>query len=557
MRVTRMLPEQWRRRLHPFAVYQVLFVLLPFAGGGYFTWQWTLMTLVHGAVLLWQVCLAGRLVLPRSRTAWGCGAVLLAGAVWNLFSGIDQSASREGLFRMAACLLFALLMGQWKAEQRLRLLRLVPVSGAAMVLVSLAAGFSPALRPLLYENDRMAGPFQYANTFALFLLVGLAVRTRNRPTPVRMAMDALLLLGIAASGSRSGILLLGGYLLYLLVRHRPGWKFWAVLGAVAAGIACYAAWQDGWIFARFVQEDVFSTLWGRLLYMKDGVRLLAGHPMGVGWLGWFYLQRMIQTGVYNVRFVHNDLLQLALDYSLPAAAAALWWAARRLRKGACSPAAAVLIALHCLADPDLEFLWMAFLFILALSPAEDLPAPALKGRAAGCLLAVAVMAAVLPGGAADGAFRLGNLSLAYRLNPGDTEIATARMLQGTDLSRAAEEARTILDNNPYQSIAWQILAEDALSRGDYDTMAVAQRQAVILLKYDQTLYDDALARLETAAREGWSADRAVEEMVWLLDRMDTTMAETDPLGWKLKDQPELAFSTETRLMIHMLDTARQ
>lgn len=552
-----MLPEKLHRQLQPFAVYQVLFVLLPFAGGGYFPWQWTLMTLVHGAVVVWQVCLAGKLVLPRSRTAWGCGAILLTGAVWNLFGGIDQSASREGLLRMAACLLFALLLGQWTAEQRLRLLRLVPVSGAAMVLVSLAAGLSPVLRPLLYENDRMAGPFQYANTFALFLLAGLAVRPKDRPSPVRLAVDALLLLGIAASGSRSAILLLGGYLLYLAFRHRPGWKFWAVLGAVAAGVACYAVWQGGWIFARFVQEGTFSTLWGRLLYMKDAARLLAGHPMGVGWLGWFYLQRMIQTGVYNVRFVHNDLLQLALDYGLPAAAAALWWIVRQLRNGVCGTAAAVLIALHCLADPDLEFLWMAFLFILALSPARDLPAPALKGRAAGCLLTAAVMAAMLPKGVADGAFRLGNLSLAYRLNPEDTEIATEWMLQGTDLSRAAEEARTILDRNPYQSIAWQILAEDALSRGDYDTMAVAQRQAVILLKYDQTLYDDALVRVETAAREGWSSDRAVEEMVWLLDRMDTTMAETDPLGWKLNDQPELAFSTETRLLIHMLDTARQ
>lgn len=553
----RTLLEATRKGWQPFAVYKVLFVLLPFAGGGYFPWQWCLAMLVHSAILLWQVWQSGRLILPRGRTAVFCSSIMLCGAVWNMAEGIDKSACRDGLMRLLAGLLFVLLIGQWEAKQRVELLRLLPTSGALMVAVSFAAGFSPVLRPFVYENDRMAGAFQYANTFAVFLLAGLAVSacfTARR----HLAMDALLIFGITASGSRWSLLLLGGYLLYLLIRQHLGWKFWAMLGMVAVWLALWAAVSgDGWIFARFSGTNALSTIWGRLLYMKDAVKLLAEHPMGVGWLGWFYLQRMIQTGVYNVRFVHNDVLQMALDYGIPAAVAAIVWAIRRLRAGACAPAAALLIILHCLADPDLEFVWMAYLLILALSPNQDLPGCLLSGKAVGSLLAAAAILVAVPRGAADVAFRTGNLSLALQLAPQDTELATEQMLERTSLAQAAEDAGRILNNNPYQSVAWQILAEEAMSRGDYDTMATAQRQAVILLKYDQSLYDDALYRLEMAVKAGWSSDRAAEEMIWLLDQMEKTLAQTDSLGWKLSELPKLGFPQQTRLMIHMLDAARQ
>lgn len=87
-------------------------------------------------------------------------------------------------------------------------------------------------------------------------------------------------------------------------------------------------------------------------------------------------------------------------------------------------------------------------------------------------------------------------------------------------------------------------------------MATAQRQAVVVRKYDQTVYDEALNRLQYALSNGWDRTRAAEEMSWLLAHMDAALENTDPLAWRLKDQPELAFPERVRLMIHLMEQAQ-
>ena len=270
----------------------------------------------------------------------------------------------------------------------------------------------------------------------------------------------------------------------------------------------------------------------------------------MGYLGWFYLQRMIQTGVYNVRYVHNDWLQMALDYGLPAALALLGLVIWRLRKGVLCPMAAVCIALHCLLDPDLEFQCLMFFWILALTPCTEVPARPLRHPLVPCLFAGIAMLLILPRTAADISYHFGG-NLASRLSPADTEYATQQMLQASTLSQAAEQARVILDRNAFVPIAWQILAEDALSRGAYEEMATAQRQAVLLLKYDQTVYDEAMDRLQMAQQMGWDENLDLEQKIWLLDFCDATLDSTDSLGWALRDVPEIGFPESTKLLLRM------
>lgn len=100
-------------------------------------------------------------------------------------------------------------------------------------------------------------------------------------------------------------------------------------------------------------------------------------------------------------------------------------------------------------------------------------------------------------------------------------------------------------------VAWQILAEDALSRGAYEEMATAQRQAVLLLKYDQTVYDEAMDRLQMAQQMGWDENLDLEQKIWLLDFCDATLDSTDSLGWVLRDVPEIGFPESTKLLLRM------
>ena len=160
------------------------------------------------------------------------------------------------------------------------------------------------------------------------------------------------------------------------------------------------------------------------------------------------------------------------------------------------------------------------------------------------------MLMIMPRTAAD-LSRYWSSDLDVRLAPADTEYATQQMLQAATLPQAAEQAKTILERNAFVPVAWQILAEDALSRGAYEEMATAQRQAVLLQKYDQTVYDEAMSRLQLARQLGWDEEQVLEQMTWLVDFCDATLAGTDPLGWALRDLPEIGFPESTKLLLRM------
>lgn len=544
------LPDKVAPKQGLFRAMAILLIVYPFNGGLYAPWQWGVALLCNGTLLTLVWISTKHIRLLSSPVSAMFLAVIAVGAVCNLKIGLDPDASWMGMLRLCGWMLFALLVLQWPLEQRRRLLMCVPVSGAVAVAVSLLAGLNPVWRPFFYEAGRLAGPFQYANSFALFLLIGLMMLPSAWPRWLWGGIALLLLFGIVATGSRSGLILLVLWFAFALVRHHQACRVLPLLGIIAiAGIAL-ALWNDGWVFARFLKTNSLSTVWGRLLYNKDGIRLLLQRPLGVGYLGWFYLQRMIQTGVYNVRYVHNDWLQMALDYGLPAALALLGLVIWRLRKGVLCPMAAVCIALHCLLDPDLEFQCLMFFWILALTPCTEVPARPLRYPLVPCLFAWIAMLLILPRTAADISYHFGG-NLASRLSPADTEYATQQMLQASTLSQAAEHARVILDRNAFVPIAWQILAEDALSRGAYEDMATAQRQAVLLLKYDQTVYDEAMDRLQIAQQMGWDENSDLEQKIWLLDFCDATLDSTDSLGWVLRDVPEIGFPESTKLLLRM------
>ena len=544
------LPDKVAPKQGLFRAMAILLIVYPFNGGLYAPWQWGVALLCNGTLLTLVWISTKHIRLLSSPVSAMFLAVMAVGAVCNLKIGLDPDASWMGMLRLCGWMLFALLVLQWPLEQRRRLLMCVPVSGAVAVAVSLLAGLNPVWRPFFYEAGRLAGPFQYANSFALFLLIGLMMLPSAWPRWLWGGIALLLLFGIVATGSRSGLILLVLWFAFALVRHHQACRVLPLLGIIAiAGIAL-ALWNDGWVFARFLKTNSLSTVWGRLLYNKDGIRLLLQRPLGVGYLGWFYLQRMIQTGVYNVRYVHNDWLQMALDYGLPAALALLGLVIWRLRKGVLCPMAAVCIALHCLLDPDLEFQCLMFFWILALTPCTEVPARPLRHPLVPCLFAGIAMLLILPRTAADISYHFGG-NLASRLSPADTEYATQQMLQASTLSQAAEQARVILDRNAFVPIAWQILAEDSLSRGAYEDMATAQRQAVLLLKYDQTVYDEAMDRLQIAQQMGWDENSDLEQKIWLLDFCDATLDSTDSLGWVLRDVPEIGFPESTKLLLRM------
>lgn len=536
----------------PFACYRCLFFLLPFTGGLLNTAGWCYAAALHAVFLVWTARRRGVLRAP-GRGLLAPAAALLAGAVWNLFNGVDRGACVQGLLWMLALFLFGLLLCQWTPAERAALSAQLPWMGACMTVLCAVLYISPVMRPFVYENGRMAGTLQYANSFAMLLLLGLAFARRLPPGARRTALSCILSAGILASGSRIVFLLALGLALWDL---RPGCRaraFWGAPGLLLAAAAVWGLSSGGQDAVTRLLGSGGATLWGRLLYAKDALRLLAAHPLGIGRLGWLWVQGMVQTGVYQVRFVHNDGLQLALDYGLPAALVAAGWLLWRLRAGVEAPEAAVLLLLHCLLDWDLQYQFLAFVLLLLLMPRES--AALQRGRAVAVGAALLLAPLWLWLGTADALYGAGLPELAWQMDPWNTEYAVEHMLAQPDLARAAACAEEILRRNPCQATAWQILARAARAQGDDAAMLEAQHQAVLLLRYEQTVYDEALSMAQTALDRDAAPIQAVREMVWLLDRLDQTLAETDALAWRLPEQPALAFAPQTRLFVRILAQA--
>jgi hypothetical protein len=93
---------------------------------------------------------------------------------------------------------------------------------------------------------------------------------------------------------------------------------WSVLAClpVALGVAVLICAVTGNmdVIARYLSLSFLeSTFVGRLLYAYDALPVVCSHPLGLGYLGYAYLQPSFQTGMYTVLYAHSDFLQILLD----------------------------------------------------------------------------------------------------------------------------------------------------------------------------------------------------------------------------------------------------
>ncbi len=161
---------------------------------------------------------------------------LLAGYLLTPFWAVDSGMALLGFFKFLPAALFWLLLMQLGPEVRERLFLTIPVSGITMTLLSYPTRWIPALTPYFYASGRLGGFFQYSNSFALFLLLGiipLAFQKKRRF--LCLAGILVLLFGILATGSRTVFVLTVLIFLWLcLTRKRLRIPLMLLLAACVA-----------------------------------------------------------------------------------------------------------------------------------------------------------------------------------------------------------------------------------------------------------------------------------------------------------------------------------
>lgn len=483
-------------------------------------------------------------------------AICLAYGLTCLWA-VDRGMAFVGFLKFLPLLLYLICLRQ--EERTDRVLRLLPWCGAVMAVIS-AIGMQFSVGEKLFSvAGRLAGFFQYPNTFAVFLLVcQLLVLKKENKKLWDYAVMLVLVAGLLYTGSRTAfvvaVLANVGMLLSMSSKRARLILLSAIAGVCLLG--GLLALDEGSVLHRYLNISLTeSTFVGRLLYWADALELLLKYPFGMGYMGYYYVQNSIQTGVYSVVYAHNDFLQLVLDVGLlPAGlfigALIAWF----FRKGIPTADKIIVgaICLHSFFDFDLQFMGIFLLLLLLVTRSEEKPVLSLG---ASLPLKAGLTAVLLVGlymGAALMLSHFGANALSDALYPWNTQNKLTMLEQEEDLDRANALADEILAQNTHFYAPYTIKMRYSYSQGDFS--AVIQNARAVFARnpfghqeyeaYCQMLING--VALYQKAGDTKSAQVCMGELVTAQELLRANRDRLSPLGKLIDDQPVTELSEELR-----------
>ena len=538
----------------PMVCVAAVMLVVPFCLGGFYLWTSALTTVALAGMLTLLGKAQGELVIRWNGGMMVCAllpAAYLITALW----AVDPGQAWMGFVKYLPIPLFYVLLMQTTRDQREQVLGLLPLGGAAMVMMTGVLQFVPALQPWLQVNARLAGMFQYPNSFAIYLVcLGILLLKSTFSMRLRLVCLALLLVGVVTSGSRTALVLgvLAGVFLLAIHLHRRGSVKRLVLpvaGAAAVSTLFFLT-VGSQVWQRFLVNPLASsTFLGRLLYAKDALLAAISHPFGLGYGGYYFAQGSFQTGVYAVQYVHNELLQLILDIGwIPALVLAVYLVWVWLRSdGICRLAMGALV-LHSLFDFNMQFLSLALLLVLLCHIGVERPDSKLFRRRhplTGRVVVLVGAALSLAAAVVDTSYYAQRPDVALWLYPAHTQAQLYYLVQQNEVEGLDVLADAILDHNSYVALAYDAKANVAYAQGDGQSVIQYKQKAISLSPYTMVEYEDyaqKLAHLMTLYQQAGMTDSAQTCRQCLLEiptLLEQVKEKTSSLAWKIADRPEL------------------
>lgn len=483
----------------------------------------------------------------------------LLSAIW----AVDSQMALLGFLKYLPIGIFSVLIMQ-TSQMRQQILDALPLAGVGLVLLSAAGSLVPVLSEYLVVNGRLAGTFQYPNTFALFLLIALLYLLHQRRFDKKCAAQALVLLaGILATGSRTVYLLLpiclllGCYFTKEKAIRKMPLGMLAVLGICAAAMLLVT---NGGPVARIMDISLSeSTLIGRVLYWKDALPVIVKNPLGLGYLGYYFTQGSFQTGVYAVTHAHNEFVQLFLDVGWIAGAgfvAAIFYSIKKT-SASWKRHLIIVMVLHALVDFDLQYM-AVYMVLLSLLPWENGAGWNLKYSKALPVAAMCLAVVLAYSGLGNAAYYFGQQGFAQVFYPKNTLLQIELLKQATDIEGIDAIADQIIQQNDSVALAWDAKTRSAFAQGDVLAMMEYKEKAISLSKYEIAEYTDYLdmlfmvIQMYQEAGDMDSATYCAETAVNIPLRLEAVREQTSSLGWKVQDKPELDLPKEYKEGIDLL-----
>lgn len=534
--------------------------------GGFNEYVGCVLSAIISVLLIVKIAQNRNLVVNINITSLSIAVITLLYLI-SCFYAIDSGMAFVGFLKFLPVLLYMLLLMQDKGIKE-HLIALLPYVALALGVLSLVLMYIPITKDYFTVSDRLAGFFQYPNTFALFLLVGeLAALSKEKLKPIDIISALLLIILLLFTGSRA-VFILAVFSNVLIIFFRKGKKVKILLGIVVAVLAVAVLlmlplFNNSEIFSRyFTISFTESTFVGRLLYYFDAFPLILRHPFGLGYMGYYYVQQSIQTGVYSVMFIHNDFLQLLLDVGwIPCLLFVVGIIKSFFRKGNSAGKRIILLTvfLHCLFDFDLQFISMFFILLLFLNYNDGKQFELKKG-------AVFVFSFVITGllslyfAVALGLAHFGFNQAADSMFPGNTQNKVDLLIAEDDIVAQNEIADRIISQNEYVQIAYSAKARYAFSQGDFESLISYKNKIFQIAPFSYDEYEDYCymliqgIQLYKQAGDEYSTEVCEQQLLKTADRLDRLDDKLSNLGRKIVDQPKTDLPDDIVKYINSLES---
>lgn len=302
------------------------------------------------------------------------------------------------------------------------------------------------------------------------------------------------------------------------------------------------------LYARMMDLSLHSsTFLGRLLYAQDAVGLIRMFPFGLGANGYGYVNGLAATGLYDIKYVHQALLQLILDIGIAPAVLFLVLFLYGIKKAKVpeNPYVLILIlaVLHAMFDIDMEYVSLPMILIILLQSKSGKEGRNLSPRSSGiCAIILGAVAVLqLPVMFANVCYLAGNYDGALALCPFYSDARELRMECSEDIDEIVQDAYTLVKNNRYSAKGCQMLGALAYLDGDYEQMEQYLDRELELVPYqndEYEMYEQFLQDLIDQNPDQQAVSDCKNKISELQDLKEQKLAEMSSLGKQIADQPD-------------------
>lgn len=479
----------------------------------------------------------------------------------TMFWSVDTELSWLGFLKFFTVPLFLVTVMQYKytTEQKSKCFDMVAKIGALMVaiilIVSLFERIITGENTLFFYQNRLAGFFNYANSFALFLLIGIIITGFKKELKlIDFVVISLLLIGILLTNSRAIMLITAfAYLLILIFNKESRKKNFINLGImiVVAAIVTFIMKNLG--VSNRISTGNSSEWLLRILYYKDALRMAAQNIFGHGYMAWWYMQEGMQTGAYDAQFVHNGLLQIVVDAGvIPALLIVVTFIMGFFDKKVTARDRVLMLIIlgHSLIDFNMEFLAITLVLFMTLEfdkKKELTKTNNIKIAIYGCGLIYAFFA-ILTILNNVGQYEVANSMFPY-------SIALDKELGIADNVKRIEIAENLYNKNKYFLNASALLSQKEQYFGNYEKAHEYELWIVKNKKYTMLNYIQYVQFLEKAIQYYYSngdvetMKKYVERLCNVEEMIENVKQTSDTLAYKIQHKPRLDMPEEMKLYI--------